>query len=300
MRALIVGGAGRMGIWLARYLARRGHQVAIYDIDQRKARLVSKRLRVRMARAEPISGYDAVLLSIPARFMASAISEYARLMKRGQILAEISSTKTGLRGPLRMAAARGLQVLSLHPFFGPAMPLEAEAPLALIPVRSCDRELRLAQELFPTLRILPLNEKEHERLAALSIWASYLACLSLSLLDIPLTLKALRLAPPRFRLLFTLGLSSLAEEPRLYGDIRALNPFAGKMTRRLLRLLRDIDEAMEAGGEAAMERIRSAMELLPRGLVLASHRRVLRLSRELPELARLMEKAKEATCHEGP
>lgn len=261
MKVLIVGGSGRMGMWMTRYFKRRGFGVHIYDVDGRRARLASRALGVQLVRRPHPSLYDLVLLSVPPQAMREALAEYSSAMKPGQLLAEICSAKLFMLDQLRAAAKSGLKVLSLHPLFGPGARLGHRGAMIVVGVRSPAEELMTARALFPGFRLLLLRARQHDLLMARTLWGPFLACASFAAVARGLLTRAEEVGGPRFVQLSLLALGLLKEEPGLYVALRSLNPFAGEVSKSLLRALSHLDEAFSsdprgAGRELARLRLR--------------------------------------------
>jgi chorismate mutase/prephenate dehydrogenase len=113
-RALVIGGAGRMGAWFASFLASQGFQVEIADPamgqggwkDWHDAGL----------------DQDIIVVAAPLRATANILQEMAGLRPSGLIF-DLGSLKTPLRKPLTDLVEAGCRVTSVHPMFGPSTEL---------------------------------------------------------------------------------------------------------------------------------------------------------------------------------
>jgi len=112
-RALVVGGAGQMGRWFARFLLSQGFEVAICDP------------------AGPVEGYrhyptleetgleqELIILCTPIAVTAALLPQLARRKPAGLVV-DISSLKGPLQPGLEAMRAAGCRVASIHPLFGP-------------------------------------------------------------------------------------------------------------------------------------------------------------------------------------
>jgi chorismate mutase / prephenate dehydrogenase len=109
-RILIVGGAGRMGEWLSRFLAGQGHQVESCD--------PASDCYPNLASAAEAETWDTVVLSVPLAGLPPTL-EQALQLPGNPLIFDIGSLKSHLVAPLRAAARAGHRVTSLHPMFAP-------------------------------------------------------------------------------------------------------------------------------------------------------------------------------------
>ena len=114
-------GAGGMGSWFARFFKTRGNSVIISDRDPRKAKLVASRIHVRWAASnvEAVKGSDIVVLATPANVTSNIINQILPAVTKNALLVDISAVKSAVIPALRLAERRGIQVVSIHPMFGP-------------------------------------------------------------------------------------------------------------------------------------------------------------------------------------
>lgn len=112
-RVLLVGGAGKMGRWLARFFAERGHAVASLDPSgpvpgaAQPANLHSG-----------VADADVVIVATPLAPGRAVLADILAQRPRA-LVADIFSLKSHVLDLLQGAAREGLRVASLHPLFGP-------------------------------------------------------------------------------------------------------------------------------------------------------------------------------------
>ncbi len=112
-RALVIGGMGRMGVWMARYLDMVGYRVDVADT----ARGETPYQRVRVW--EPlVNEYDVIVVAVPLRPSNDVLLQLAGLQPTGLVF-DIGSLKSPLREGLGALRASGCKVCSVHPMFGP-------------------------------------------------------------------------------------------------------------------------------------------------------------------------------------
>lgn len=114
-RILVVGGAGKMGRWLARFFAVQGHEVVTCDPAGRVPGFPSVD-----DLADGVQAADAILVATPLAAGARVLADLVALRPRA-LVADIFSLKSHVVDQLRRAAQGGLRVASLHPLFGPGV-----------------------------------------------------------------------------------------------------------------------------------------------------------------------------------
>jgi chorismate mutase/prephenate dehydrogenase len=112
-QALVIGGLGRMGEWMSRYLDMVGYHVAVADITRKET---------PFDRAdnweETIDDYDLVVVAVPLRPSNAILLRLAELKPRGLVF-DIGSLKSPMRSGLDALKKAGCRVCSVHPMFGP-------------------------------------------------------------------------------------------------------------------------------------------------------------------------------------
>ena len=171
MKFGIVGGAGHMGKSIARFLRKEGFEVAISDVNSELAEKVGEETGAEvLGNRELARGSDVVIVSVPVQETGKVLEEVSEEMKEGALLTEISSVKAPVAESLRKAAQSEINVVSIHPLFGPhdrgrvaVIPVKGETGKVLDFLRARgfepfltdfeehDRNVAISQSLFFTL-----------------------------------------------------------------------------------------------------------------------------------------------------
>ncbi len=240
---LVVGGAGQMGQWLARYFRSRGHEVAILDpagpVD-------GFAFEADLPRA--VAQADVVAVSVPMS-EASSVLEAIEGLHPGALVFDICSIKAPVEKTLRSMGASGLRVASLHPMFGPDFwPLSAGTIL----VSDCGNAVAAleAKDLFRAsgATLLDVSLDHHDELMAFLLGLSHLSLLTFAraVADSPFDLAGLRRpAGTTFSRLSVAASGLLADPAELLRDIQALNPHTPAVHRRIRQALDDWQRATE-------------------------------------------------------
>ncbi len=242
-RVLVVGGGGRMGRWLSRYLRARGHEVAVCDPSGPVDGLTFEPdLTTAVARA------DVVAISVPMSSAAAVLQEVAD-QHPGGLVFDICSIKAPVEKTLRSLGASGLRVASVHPLFGPSLwPLSSGAIL----FSDCGNAAAVveAKRLFTEsgAALTDVSLDHHDELMAFLLGLSHMSLLvfARAAADSPFDLDGLRRsAGTTFSRLSLAAAGLLADSPELLRDIQALNPHTPAVHRRLREALDDWQRASE-------------------------------------------------------
>jgi len=112
-QALVIGGLGRMGEWMSRYLDMVGYHVDVADPVEKETPFE------RVEDWERVVGdYDLVVVAVPLRPSNDILHRLAELKPRGLVF-DIGSLKSPMRSGLDALSEAGCRVCSVHPMFGP-------------------------------------------------------------------------------------------------------------------------------------------------------------------------------------
>ncbi len=242
-RILVVGGAGHMGRWLARYFRSRGNEVVVTDPT---GAVEGFAFEPDLARG--VSDADVVAVSVPMSRAAAVLDAIAALHPHGLVF-DICSIKAPVDKTLRALGAAGVRVASVHPMFGPSLwPLSTGAIL----FSDCGNAVAVleAKELFRAsgAAAIDVSLDHHDEFMAFLLGLSHLSLLAFAraVSDSPFDLPGLRRpAGTTFSRLSVAASGLLEDPPELLRDIQALNPHTPSVHRRLRQALDDWQRATE-------------------------------------------------------
>ncbi len=107
-KTAIIGGAGKMGAWVADLLRESGHEILIIDPA------VDNGLSI-----DDCKDCDIVIVSVPIHLTYSILSKLDSICASDTLIFDLTSLKTPLTGRLRNMA-KTKKVCSVHPMFGPS------------------------------------------------------------------------------------------------------------------------------------------------------------------------------------
>jgi chorismate mutase/prephenate dehydrogenase len=247
-RALVIGGGGLMGSWLAGFLDNQGFTVSVAD-----PALAADGRRVHADwRDAALDGQDVIAVAAPIRASAEILGDLARREIKALVF-DIGSIKTPLIEPLRAAAAAGLQVCSIHPMFGPDTRLLSGRNVLLMNVGSA-RAVEQAGALFADTmaEVREVELDEHDRLMALVLGLSHAVNIAFfgALERSGTGAQSLAgIASTTFKRQLAIARDVAAENPDLYFEIQRLNEH-GEQARLALQEAVDALQASVAAPDA--------------------------------------------------
>jgi prephenate dehydrogenase len=185
--------------------------------------------------------------------------EVAPKLKRGSALVEISSVKGETLPALRkLAGGEGVELLSIHPLFGPALESTKGMKIAVVVGKeggADGRETALARRLFPEARIIPMSRKEHDRTMAVVLSLTHLlnvvyAGTVSQFLSPDEFMKA---STPNSSMQLTLAEAVLAQDARLSYAIQSDNPYSKKVARAASQELKRVLAMIESSDGGAFD-----------------------------------------------
>ena len=232
-RAVIVGGAGRMGRWMARFLGAHGYETGALDPGAPADEQAWAQAALATA--------DLVVCSTPPATIASLYREWEAAPPAGLIV-DIASIKTPLIEPIRRLQARRARVASIHPMFGPSIVMLRDADVVV-----CDTDDREATDVVEglfrptTARLVHIPLAEHDRVMADLLSLAHATAIAFAL-ALPRSQHAVR--STTFQKLESLAAALVRESPDVYYEIQSKNPHS-------LAALTTLNEALGRVVEAA-------------------------------------------------
>jgi chorismate mutase/prephenate dehydrogenase len=260
-RALVIGGAGRMGSWFAEFLASQGYTVEIAD----PVRLEGFR-QLEDWRASPLD-HDFIVVATDLRTTRSILTDLAERRPSG-IIFDIGSLKSPLRDPLRAMAQSGLAVTSIHPMFGPGTDLLSGRHVILVDLGRTDAN-RGVERLFASTMatVVHMDLETHDRTIAYILGLSHAVNISFftSLAESGEAAASLaHLSSTTFDRQLAVAADVAEENPHLYFEIQHLNDYGSEALSALSDTVERLQSIVRAGDEAAfvtlMERGRTYLE----------------------------------------
>jgi chorismate mutase/prephenate dehydrogenase len=241
-RALVIGGAGKMGGWFVSFLASQGFTVEVAD----PAPGATGAVRVEDWHRTDLK-HDYIVLATPLAVTDAILRDLA-LRRPPGVIFDVGSLKSPLRAGLMALKSHGCQVTSVHPMFGPDTELLSGRHVIFVDLGSATA-LSRARELFASTMAeqVVMSLDDHDRLIAYVLGLShalniaFFTALAESGEAAP---KLARLSSTTFDAQLDVASRVAQESPELYYEIQSLNDYGA--------------ESLEALSQA-VERLRTAV-----------------------------------------
>jgi chorismate mutase / prephenate dehydrogenase len=232
-RALVIGGAGKMGAWFAQFLLSQGFDVQVADpVDTAPGIPAVADWR----KLPDLNAFDYIVVATPLGVSGGILNELA-LRRPSGVVFDLGSLKSPLRGGLHALKAAGVKVTSLHPMFGPSTELLSGRHVIFIDLGSADA-LTAARALFaPTMaEQVVMSLEDHDRLVAYVLGLShalniaFFTALAESGEAAP---RLARMSSTTFDAQLDVATNVSEESPELYYEIQALNDYGAESLQAL-------------------------------------------------------------------
>ena len=247
-RALVIGGAGKMGAWFTSFLTSQGFDVEVADPKAIAAGVKS----IADWRQSDLT-HDFIVVAAPLGATNTILQQLAQLKPHGVVF-DLGSLKSPLRAGLEALRTADVAVTSLHPMFGPDTELLSGRHVIFIDLGSAEA-LAQARALFaPTMaEQVVMGLDEHDRLIAYVLGLShalniaFFTALAESGEAAP---RLVQLSSTTFDAQFDIASDVAAESPELYYEIQRLNDFGAESLDALARAVEAVRSAVFSGDQA--------------------------------------------------
>ncbi|HKS06104.1 MAG TPA: prephenate dehydrogenase/arogenate dehydrogenase family protein [Gemmatimonadaceae bacterium] len=243
-RAVIIGGAGRMGRWLGRFLRTAGYEAGALDPNAPADENAWAKTALMSA--------DLVVCSAPPATIASLYKEWMTRAPAGLIV-DIASIKTPLVEPIRALRAKGARVASVHPMFGPSIVLLRDADVVICDTGDEAATTEIEQLFRPTTaRLVRVPLEEHDAIMADLLSLAHATAITFAL-ALPQSQHAVR--STTFQKLETLSAALVRESPDVYYEIQAKNPHSRAALEKLRAALERVVAAASSSTPTAFREL---------------------------------------------
>ncbi len=255
-RALVIGGLGRMGIWMSRYLDMVGYIVDVADPAAGDAPFN------RVGDWEAVvHDYDLIVVAVPLRPSNDILLRLATLRPKCLVF-DIASLKSPMREGLDALSKNGCRVCSVHPMFGPDEIGLSGRHILFVDVGNPEA-LREARELFAhtAADCVELSLEEHDEVMAWVLGLSHLvniafaSTLAESGEAVPLLRK---ISSSTFNAQLQVATQVVSENPHLYYEIQQGNDKTEEVTNHFRKVLDELVASVAEEDESVFTRYMAA------------------------------------------
>jgi chorismate mutase/prephenate dehydrogenase len=241
-RALVIGGAGKMGSWFVSFLASQGFTVEVADPAPTPAGVT----RVEDWRRTDLR-HDYIVLATPLGLTDALLRDLA-LRRPPGVIFDVGSLKSPLRAGLLALKSHGCKVTSVHPMFGPDTELLSGRHVIFVDLGNA-AALAAARELFAATMAeqVVMSLDDHDRLIAYVLGLSHalnIAFFSALADSGEAAPKLARMSSTTFDAQLDVATRVAQDSAELYYEIQSLNDYGA--------------ESLEALAQA-VERLRTAV-----------------------------------------
>ena len=248
-KVLVIGGGGKMGNWLARFLASQNFAVEIADPTEAAGDFI----QIRDWKESSLD-HDIIIVATPLRTSNQILEELAQRKPEGVVF-DVGSLKTPVRPGLNALSEAGVRVTSIHPMFGPDTDMLSGRHVIFVDVGNPEATER-AQELFASTMVaqVKMDLESHDRLIAYILGLSH----ALNIAFFTALAESGEAAPRLAKLSSTTFNAQLevarlvaGDNPHLYYEIQSLNDYGSEALSALLYAVERIRSIVREGDAEA-------------------------------------------------
>ena len=267
MRTAVLG-AGKMGVWYAKYCKAKGDTVVLAARNKAQLEKLGHELGVETADfPTAVKGADRVVICVSISSLEEVVKKIAPSIHKDQPIMDICSIK---QYPVDVMHKylKGALVLGTHPVFGPGSNGVAHKAYVLTPTNP--EEEAYAEEFKQWLlkeeaHVFVMTPEKHDELMSIILGFSHFVGLAVceTLIAQPGFKESKTLAGTTYRMLFTLAESVAQETPDLYANVQTKVPGLAKMEDSFLNNAQQWVDLMKKKDTteimARMERLRAKL-----------------------------------------
>jgi len=240
MRTAILG-AGKMGIWFAKFCKEKGDTVILAGRRAEKLAKLKNEIEIETTTnfQEAVQNADNVLICTSISSFEEIIKNIAPLTHKGQIIMDICSIK---EHPVNIMHQyiKNATILGTHPIFGPGSNGVAHKAYVLTPTNP--QEDTFAEQFKQWLEkeganVFIMSPQKHDELMSIILGLPHFIGLVTceTLLEQKNFAESKKLAGTTYRMLFTLAEATAQETPDLYANVQIKLSELGKMEEHFIQ-----------------------------------------------------------------
>jgi len=177
LKLAVLGGAGRLGSWITRFLIAHNIEtvIATPDLKKHKRFIDELGLEAYSDNVNAVKSADGVIISVPLESTVTVLKEIIPHIKQNTFIIEVSSIKTPVEKFLKEnnkhLLEKNISVLSIHPMFGPGAKTLKRKNIILIPYPGNETILQNAKEFLQREEacVVECTYREHDQKVAFTL-----------------------------------------------------------------------------------------------------------------------------------
>jgi prephenate dehydrogenase len=262
---LLVGGYGKMGIWILEFLSSigmaQGIPITITGPRETAGRRIAQQYGCDYVRdnVEAAARARYVVISTPLGASTSVLEEIAPVLDARITVMDICSVKSEICALARDLLKPDVEYVSVHPMFGPSVEgLEGQV-VVIVPVRDMGFASRLRTFLEDhQARTITATPESHDRALAVVQCLTHFTYLSVgsTLKDLAFDLKQSRsFSSPIYELMLDMIGRILSGDPGMYAEIQMANPYSAEVEEIFIENARRLKAAVDSRDAEAFMRM---------------------------------------------
>ena len=261
MKIAVIGGTRGLGEWIARFLKSKGFDITITGRDKVTGKRVSKKLGIdyTSSNISAASQADVVIVSVPIAVILSTIKEVAPVMKKGSLLMDVASVKEEPSQIMQEYAPMGVEVLPIHPMFGPRIRSLDGQVIAVTPINK-SKWYNKVYNFFQqeNARIIVTTPELHDQMMSIVQGLTHLAYISIAAtierLDVDIK-ESRKFASPIYDLMVDMIARIVAQNPYLYYSIQTHNKYTKKTHETFISIYKELNGMISDGDEEGFVKV---------------------------------------------
>jgi prephenate dehydrogenase len=218
-------GAGKMGVWFAKFCKEKGDEVILADRNEEKLERLENELGIETADFEEAAkAADRIMICVSISSFEEVVKKIGPMVQDDQVVMDICSVKDFPVRVMHENIKRGL-VLGTHPVFGPGSKGVKHKTYVLTPTN--EKESKYADEFKNWLEkekahVFVMSPRKHDELMSVVLglphFLGLVACETL--LEQKNFPETKTVAGTTYRMLFTLAEATALETPDLFANLQ--------------------------------------------------------------------------------
>ncbi|MCX8150072.1 MAG: prephenate dehydrogenase/arogenate dehydrogenase family protein [Candidatus Bathyarchaeota archaeon] len=250
-------GAGKMGIWFAKFYKEKGETVILADRNVEKLAKLKKELNVETADfVDAVKEADRVLICVSINSFEEIVKKISPAVRKGQVVMDICSIKAS---PVKIMHKhlKNALILGTHPAFGPGSSTLKRKAFILTPTNT--KEQKLAEAFKDWLEkegahVFIMTPQHHDELMSIVLgfphFLGVVACDTL--LEQVNYSETKKVAGTTYRMLFTLAEAAALETPELFATLQTILPSVKNIEKCYIKKAQEWLQLIQQKDQAAL------------------------------------------------
>ncbi len=254
-------GAGKMGVWFAKFCKDNGDNVILADRKKDKAEKLGKEIGVETADfIQAVKAADRIMICVSISSFEEVVKQIASSVREDQVVMDICSIKEAPVKIMHENITRGL-VLGTHPLFGPGSKGVKHKTYILTPTNEAENKYAEGFKKWlekEEAQVFIMPPKKHDELMSVVLGLPHFLGLAIceTLLEQKNFPETKQVAGTTYRMLFTLAEATALETPDLFANLQVNLPEMVKIEDQFIKKAQEwIDLIKQKNTKAIVEKM---------------------------------------------